>query len=405
MSSMSMAATLTLLTVDVTVFWKSPAPYSRIRCCSDSAPKRGFGQDRKDADKVPEGGSLSRPRKSNSQQSGATPNRAPRLSSRSDGIQNNVSRDLQFEERLKAIKRSTLDQKKAEQIEEFGKIEYDVPVESARTKTELGTKIGLGFALVVFGFVFALGDFIPTQSSNEDGVKFKISEDDKADLKARMQKFEETLKISPKDSTALEGEAAILAELGEYTRAASLLEDIIKNEPSSDAFRLLGEVQFNLKDYEGSAAAYKSSVTVRMMAKAVNFEVLRGLTNSLLAAKRPEEAVQFLLVLRERLHLEKSEGVSTKVDDTATVELAEVDPIQVELLLGKSYADWGHVSDAVSIYENLISSYPDDFRGYLAKGIILQENGNVGAAERMFIQARFFAPQNAKVLVDRYSRQ
>ncbi|KAL8122777.1 hypothetical protein AgCh_010957 [Apium graveolens] len=77
----------------------------------------------------------------------------------------------------------------------------------------------------------------------------------------------------------------------------------------------------------------------------------------------------------------------------------------VELLLGKSYADWGHVSDAVSIYENLISSYPDDFRGYLAKGIILQENGNVGAAERMFIQARFFAPQNAKVLVDRYSRQ
>ncbi|KAL8122776.1 hypothetical protein AgCh_010956 [Apium graveolens] len=142
---------------------------------------------------------------------------------------------------------------------------------------------------------------------------------------ARMQKFEETLKISPKDSTALEGEAAILAELGEYTRAASLLEDIIKNEPSSDAFRLLGEVQFNLKDYEGSAAAYKSSVT---MAKAVNFEVLRGLTNSLLAAKRPEEAVQFLLVLRERLHLEKSEGVSTKVDDTATVELAEVDPIQ-----------------------------------------------------------------------------
>ncbi|XP_074375804.1 uncharacterized protein LOC141717569 isoform X7 [Apium graveolens] len=364
MSSMSMAATLTLLTVDVTVFWKSPAPYSRIRCCSDSAPKRGFGQDRKDADKVPEGGSLSRPRKSNSQQSGATPNRAPRLSSRSDGIQNNVSRDLQFEERLKAIKRSTLDQKKAEQIEEFGKIEYDVPVESARTKTELGTKIGLGFALVVFGFVFALGDFIPTQSSNEDGVKFKISEDDKADLKARMQKFEETLKISPKDSTALEGEAAILAELGEYTRAASLLEDIIKqNEPSSDAFRLLGEVQFNLKDYEGSAAAYKSSVT---MAKAVNFEVLRGLTNSLLAAKRPEE---------------------------------------VELLLGKSYADWGHVSDAVSIYENLISSYPDDFRGYLAKGIILQENGNVGAAERMFIQARFFAPQNAKVLVDRYSRQ
>lgn len=321
-----MAATLTLSTID-TFFWKSPA-YTRIRCCSDSDPKRGFGpqQDRKQADKVSDGGSLSRPRKSNSQQSGATPNRAPWLSSRSNGIQNNVSRDLQFEERLKAIKRSTLDQKKAEQIEEFGKIEYDVPVKSARTKTELGTKIGLGFALVVFGFVFALGDFIPTQSSSEDGVDVKMSEDDKADLQARMQNFEETLKISPKDSTALEGEAVILAELGEYTRAASLLEDVIKNEPSSDAFRLLGEVKFNLKDYEGSAAAYKSSAT---MANSVNFEVLRGLTNALLAAKRPDEAVQFLLVLRERLHSEKSQGVTTKVDDRATGELVEVDPIQV----------------------------------------------------------------------------
>lgn len=38
-----------------------------------------------------------------------------------------------------------------------------------------------------------------------------------------------------------------------------------QNEPSSDAFRLLGEVKFNLKDYEGSAAAYKSSATVSMV--------------------------------------------------------------------------------------------------------------------------------------------
>lgn len=40
------------------------------------------------------------------------------------------------------------------------------------------------------------------------------------------------------------------------------------------------------------------------------------------------QAVQFLLVLRERLHSEKSQGVTTKVDDSAIGEL-EVDPIQV----------------------------------------------------------------------------
>lgn len=40
---------------------------------------------------------------------------------------------------------------------------------------------------------------------------------------------------------------------------------------------------------------------------------------------------------------------------------------QVELLLGKAYSDWGHVSDAASVYDKLISMYPNDFRGYLAK--------------------------------------
>ncbi|KAI7750428.1 hypothetical protein M8C21_033752, partial [Ambrosia artemisiifolia] len=40
---------------------------------------------------------------------------------------------------------------------------------------------------------------------------------------------------------------------------------------------------------------------------------------------------------------------------------------EVELLLGKAYSDWGHVSDAVSVYDQLISSHPNDFRGYLAK--------------------------------------
>lgn len=40
---------------------------------------------------------------------------------------------------------------------------------------------------------------------------------------------------------------------------------------------------------------------------------------------------------------------------------------QVDLLLGKVYSEWGRVSDAVSVYNQLISTYPDDFRGYLAK--------------------------------------
>ncbi|KAI5679568.1 hypothetical protein M9H77_00795 [Catharanthus roseus] len=134
------------------------------------------------------------------------------------------------------------------------------------------------------------------------------------------------------------------------------------------------------------------------MMKTLDFEVLRGLTDALLAAKKPAEVAS-----RDQINKGKSVNAN-KPESGAMEKTFQIDPIQVDLLLGKAYSDWGHVSDAVSVYDQLISSYPDDFRGYLAKGIILKENGNIGDAERMFIQARFFAPFKAKALVDKYSR-
>lgn len=130
----------------------------------------------------------------------------------------------------------------------------------------------------------------------------------------------------------------------------------------------------------------------------MDFDVVRGLTNALLADKKPDEAVQFLLSARQSLNTQDPNQTD------GSMESQKVDPIQVELLLGKAYSDWGHVGDAVAVYDQLISAHPNDFRGYLAKGIILKENGKVGDAERMFIQARFFAPDKAKALVDQYSR-
>ncbi|XP_057988892.1 uncharacterized protein LOC110665716 isoform X6 [Hevea brasiliensis] len=312
--------------------------------------------------------------------------------------------DIEFEERLEAVKRSALEQRKADEID------YDAPVKSEKKTIGLGTKIGVGVAVLVFGLVFALGDFLPSGSDGplEDAIVVdkKLSKEEKATLQARLKQYEATLAVSSKDPTALEvlqGAAVTLAELGEYARASSLLQDLAKEKPTDpEVFRLLGEVKYVLKDYEGSANAYRISV---MVSKNVNFEVLRGLTNALLAAKKPDEAVQILLASRERLNSEKPSGIGIKADGNAMETESEVDPIQVDLLLGKVYSDWGHVSDAVSVYDQLISSHPNDFRVYLAKGIILKENGNVGDAERMFIQARFFAPEKAKAFVDRYARK
>lgn len=383
-------------------------PILLMQSRSDSNPRRGFGnkEDNK-ADKASNSGNpkgrVYEPRKPISKQSSTVPTQAPAVSVRSDGNSYSKSLDLQFEKRLEAVKRSALEKKKADTKKEFGAIDYDAPVESEKKTIGLGTKIGIGVAVLVFGLVFALGDFLPSGSisSVKDSVveNVKLSREEESNLKNMLKEYEATLRSNPKDPTAMEGAAVTSVELGEYARAASLLEDLIKEKSDDfDIFRLLGEVKYKLKDYDGSVAAYKSAT---MLSKDVNFEVLRGLTNALLAAGKPDEAVQFLLDCRERL---KSVKLGSMAEGKEMETKLSIDPVQVELLLGKSYSDWGHVGDAVSVYDQLISSHPDDFRGYLAKGIILKENGRSGDAERMFIQARFFAPENAKMLVDRYSK-
>lgn len=315
--------------------------------------------------------------------------------------------DRQFLEKVEAVRRSVREQKKSEK-KVYQAIDYDAPVESEQTSTGLGMKVGVGIAVVVFGLVFALGDFLPSGSvgPNDDTsiIERKLTEKEKATLEGTLRQYEATLSNSPEDRTALEGAAVTLVELGEYKRAASLLEKLTKERPNDiEAYRLLGEVKYELKDFEGSASAFRSYLSA---SDSIDFEVLRGLTNSLLAAKRPSEAVQLLMSSRELLNGGKPAGSSVSMDTKGKLDqkVQEIDPIQVELLLGKAYSDWGHVSDAVAVYDQLISKYPNDFRGYLAKGIILKENGKIGDAERMFIQAKFFAPEKAKALVDRYSR-
>ncbi|KAL8466580.1 hypothetical protein ACS0TY_035586 [Phlomoides rotata] len=349
--------------------------------CSDS--NRGFVPKSRNADKK-------KMKSSPPKQSSTSPNQAPGLSSPTGGNMKYISSDdLEFEQRLQAIRKSTLEQKKVEVEKEYRAIDYDAPTEKDSSTIGLGTKIGVGVAVVVFGLVFALGDFLPSGSvspTEDTSTVYKISEEERAVLETRLKQFEETLATSPEDLNALEGAAVTLTEMREYKRASTLLEKFTEKKPNDpDAFRLLGEVKYELKDYDGSVLAYRSA---ERASKSVDFEILRGLTNSLLAAKKPDEAVQILLATRERLNKEKTTADSDlSVESTAGMK-SDVDPIQVELLLGKAYADWGHVSDAVSVYDQLISNHPDDFRGYLAKGIILKENGSTGDAERMFIQVR-----------------
>ncbi|KAK3124774.1 hypothetical protein QOZ80_7BG0592530 [Eleusine coracana subsp. coracana] len=315
--------------------------------------------------------------------------------------------DKQFMEKLEAVRRSALEKKKTEENINYLAIDYDAPTESDKKTIGFGTRVGIGVAVVVFGLVFAFGDFLPSgsvsPSKESTVVKQTLSKEEEAKFKSALEGFEATLSKSPNDPTALEGAAVSLVELGEYEKASTYLEKLVKVIPDkAEAYRLLGEVKFELKDYDGSSSSYKNALS---SSDNIDFDVLRGLTNSLLAAKKPDQAVDVILSCRRKLNENSQIQRADPANDTGAQKPQDIDPIQVDLLLGKAYSDWGRISDAVSVYDELINEHPEDFRPYLAKGIILKENGKTGEAERMFIQAKFFAPEAAKALVDRYAQR
>jgi predicted Zn-dependent protease len=133
--------------------------------------------------------------------------------------------------------------------------------------------------------------FSDSPTKNTTVVKNQISEEEKATLQQRLKEFETTLNGTPQDQAALEGAAVTLTELGDYSRAAAFLEKLAKERPTDpDVFRLLGEVNYELNNYEGSIAAYKISEKV---SKGIDLEVTRGLMNAYLAAKKPDEVNLF----------------------------------------------------------------------------------------------------------------
>ncbi|XP_024516390.1 uncharacterized protein LOC9642029 isoform X1 [Selaginella moellendorffii] len=318
-----------------------------------------------------------------------------------------------FEERLKAIKSSGEEQLRIQKERKFGPLDYSSPPKE-ENKNNLLLKAGAGLAVLGLIVSFAIGDFLPTASTNLDnGVvaskRLRPQEEEK--FKAELQKFEEALKNSPDDLSALEGAAVSYAELGEYAKAQTNLEKLIRMSPSNvEALRLLAEVKSSLNDFEGSSNAYRQAIKA---SGSTSMELLLGLTEALIDANKPGEAVDELLRAKETtktapgVQLLKADNVEDRTSSPAEdgTSSSSLDPVQIDLLLGKAYSAWNRPTDALTVYDALIKGRPDDFRGYLAKGVLLKEQGQASDAERMFIQARYFAPAKAKYLVDKYTRQ
>ena len=66
------------------------------------------------------------------------------------------------------------------------------------------------------------------------------------------------------------------------------------------------------------------------------------------------------------------------------------------------YSQWDrHVADALAVYDSIVQKDPTEFRGFLAKGVLLRKEGRKGDAQRAFLQARYNAPPEALYLIEK----
>ncbi|KAK9823503.1 hypothetical protein WJX72_003225 [[Myrmecia] bisecta] len=255
-------------------------------------------------------------------------------------------------------------------------------------KNQIALAAGSLVLVAIFVLSSVVGDPSPRQRSSTASQGVMLGPEQIADVQKQAARFETTLASDATNEEALEGAAVSYATLGENAKAQALLERLVKAQPSNvDAWRLLAETRDQQLDYKGAVAAYQRAIAESPTGP--NVDLLQGVAGALVGEGKPEKAVETIKAVQERS------------GQTSAAGTADIQPEEADLLLGRVYSQWrGHTAEALAVYNGMIEKYPNDFRGYLAKGILLRAEGQRGDAQRMFLQARYLAPPEARSAVE-----
>ena len=242
-------------------------------------------------------------------------------------------------------------------------------------------------ALVVGSMVPIIAAFNDSQQSgNTQAGTGNSASDQKAKLELTAKGYEQVLEREPENRTALEGllEARLLLfRLGQGDIKAIItpLEKLSKLNPEETRYAvLLAQAKQQAGDKEGAAQAYRTVLET----KPGDLPALQGMVALLLEQKRPEAAIGLL---------EESLGKAEKANK---IEPNSVDTTAVQVLLGSVYAKEKRYAQALSTYDKVIKNDPKDFRPFLAKAMVLKDQGKTEEAQPLFEKANSLAPARYK---------
>ncbi|GAB5364511.1 hypothetical protein AAMO2058_000976800 [Amorphochlora amoebiformis] len=208
-------------------------------------------------------------------------------------------------------------------------------------------------AFTVFYFVgFDLLNGIDAFRDKTPKLKFEqtvqqMDSREREELKGLLRQMEDRRLTAPEDVRALEGSAVLYTKLGNYPKAAELLNDLVKSKPEdAEAWRVKAEVEDALGQVENSLDSYEKALAL----KPGSIDLWEGYTRTMAQSGDFEQAIEIL---------EQAKMLSSA---------------DVALLRAEVYTAWpGHTRDAEKMLTQLVEDYPLDPRVYVAKGAFLNK--------------------------------
>ncbi len=229
------------------------------------------------------------------------------------------------------------------------------------------------------------------QSGNAATGTGNSASDQKAKLELTAKGYEQVLEREPENTTALQGLLEARLQLfrlgqGDIKGIITPLEKLSKLNPEETRYAvLLAQAKQQAGDKEGAAQAYRTVLET----KPGDISALQGMVALLLDQKRPEAAIG---LLQESLD---------KAEKANKIEPDSIDITAVQVLLGSVYAKEKRYAQALSTYDKVIKNDPNDFRPFLAKAMVLKDQGKTEEAQPLFEKANSLAPARYKDEINR----
>ncbi|HAC64592.1 MAG TPA: cellulose synthase subunit BcsC [Cyanothece sp. UBA12306] len=254
--------------------------------------------------------------------------------------------------------------------------------QNKRSRWIYGVLILMLLALISFSMLPLVSSIVQARQP-QNGKSSALSEQE-AKLENEALGYQLVLEREPDNQNALSGLLEAKLRLGDLPGAIAPLERLAQLNPQQPDYSiLLAQAKQQLKDYEGSAAAYRSIIA----SNPGEIRALKGLVDLLLLQSRGQDAINLV----QNTLTEASEKQSQGSPESNTFDLTSL-----QLLLGEIYSSQNRYDEAITVYDQAIKTDTDDFRPVLAKGIVLREQGKEEAAQTLFKDAILLAPVQYK---------